>query len=282
MWKTTDAGDTWVHYSEDGNLEQGRPWGDAIAPDGSYMLALTGYGPPGVWKSVDGGRTWRNITISAAKNDPYMVDIDPLDKDHVIASMHAYDDIFESFDAGETWINRGSANTGLSNYVFFIDRTTWLSQGQFDSGNGTWRTTDSGATWNQVGPMEHPHGNSQIYIDSNNGDIYVGAGIDIYRSTDGGASFSLVSDISSSAILATPSFFYSQEGGATMGFKDAAPARAPRSDGTDWTRTVAFADLPAGMTNGTKRADVSFDPIRGKWVIISGNWCGGIWRYIEP
>ena len=35
-----------------------------------------------------------------------------------------------------------------------------------------------------------------------------------------------------------------------------------------------------GMTNGTKRAAVTFDSTRH--VIVSGNWRSGIWRYVEP
>ena len=33
------------------------------------------------------------------------------------------------------------------------------------------------------------------------------------------------------------------------------------------------------MTNGAKHAAVTFDG--SHYVIVSGNWLGGIWRYVE-
>ena len=86
VWRSVDWGATWTKVDTDNNLEQGRPWGEAIAPDGSYMLASTGYGTArwGAWKSIDGGATWAKYPI-ADNSDPYMFDIDPSDKNHVIS-----------------------------------------------------------------------------------------------------------------------------------------------------------------------------------------------------
>jgi hypothetical protein len=36
---------------------------------------------------------------------------------------------------------------------------------------------------------------------------------------------------------------------------------------------------PAGMTNGSKRASVTFDGTR--YIILAGCWNAGIWRYVE-
>jgi hypothetical protein len=282
VWKTTDFGTTWSKVSTDGKLDQGRPWGEAIAPDGSYMLACTGYGTArwGVWKSTDGGSTWRNHHISDS-SDPYMFDIDPADKNHVIATLHAGGNVYESTNAGETWTAKADGGVGGSGYVFFITPTTWLLVAQSGAG-GTMRTTDSGATWSHVGEMEHVHGAEQIYVDPTNRAIYVPSHTydqkhGVYRSTDGGASFQKVSTAQSATVFATGTKLYSLDSGANLGGNPPIPHSANRSDGTSWTAMTA----PEPMTNGAKRGAVSFAADTNRWVVITGNWNAGIWRYIE-
>jgi len=276
VWKSVDWGATWTHVSTDGNIEKGKPWGEAIAQDGSYMLVGNGNVNGGAWRSTDGGATWVPHNMSQ-DNDPYMFDIDPTDKNHVISSMHNGQTTFESMDGGLTWADKGASGAGQSHYVFFITKTTWLAVSQ-DGGGGTFRTTNSGGAWTNVGSMAHAHGNSQIFVDSNNNDIYVGShGSGVYRSTDGGASFNQVSTIRSSTVFGTATRIYAMDPGANGGGTAPMPQSAMRSSGTDW---AAFT-VPAGMTNGAKRAAVALDSKSGKWVIVSGNWNAGIWRLIE-
>jgi hypothetical protein len=278
VFRSMDWGATWGLVSTDGIMEQGRPWGEAISPDGSYMLASSGYGlNEGAWKSTDAGATWRSHSIGG-DNDPYNFDIDPANPMHVLVAMHARDDIFESMDGGETWEDRGSAGTGGSNYVFFITSTTWISIGQDGSGAGTRRTTNSGASWERVGPMEHAHGNAQIFIDPDTNAIYVPSHLGgVYRSTDGAASFEQVADRRSSVVFATDRYIYAMDPGANQAGTDPVAQRALRDDGTNWEPM----ETPPAMNNGAKRAATMFDPMTEKWVIVSGNWNAGFWRYIE-
>jgi photosystem II stability/assembly factor-like uncharacterized protein len=279
VYKSTDFGATWAHVSADGSIEGSAPWGEAIAPDGSYMLASTGFKVnAGAWKSTDGGVTWQSHTIGG-NDDPYMFDIDASDKNHAISSTHSIPNIFESTDGGLTWTDRGSAGTGLSNYVFFVTGSTWLSVAQAGSAAGTRRTTDRGATWSDVAPAQHAHGNALIFVEPDQRHVFVG-GHDhgVFRSTDGGATFTLVSATRSSVLFATADTLYSMDPGAAAGGTLPVPQSTARSDGTHW---AAFS-VPAAMTNGAKRPAVARDPATGKWVIVSGNWNAGFWRYIEP
>jgi photosystem II stability/assembly factor-like uncharacterized protein len=279
VYKSTDWGASWEHVSTDGQIEQGRPWGEAIAPDGSYMLASTGYGPnAGAWKSTDGGATWSSYHISN-DNDPYSFDIDPSDPEHALVSMHAAENIYESHDGGESWDDRGPSGAGGSNYVFFITSTTWLVIGQSGSGAGTRRSTNAGASWQNVGPMEHAHGNAQIFVDPDTGHIFAaGHEQGVYRSTDGGASFQQVSSTRGSSVWATGGHIYSMDPGANAAGTAPMPQIATRDDGTDW----GIYEVPSEMTNGAKRAATAYDAQTGQWVIVSGNWNAGFWRYIEP
>jgi hypothetical protein len=277
VWKSVDWGATWSHVSTDGNIEKGKPWGEAIAPDGSYMLVGNGNVNGGAWRSTDRGATWVPHNMSQ-DNDPYMFDIEPGDKNHVISSMHNGQNIFESTDGGITWADKGPSGAGGSNYVFFITKTNWLVVSQDGGSSGTRRSTNSGGTWTKVGDMVHAHGNEQIFIDPDNGSIYVGSHAGgVYRSTDGGASFSQVSNIRSSGVFATGKRIYSTDPGANGGGTAPMPQSATRSNGADW---AAFT-VPAGMTNGAKRAATALDSKTGKWVVVTGNWNAGIWRLIE-
>ena len=277
VWKSVDWGATWTHVSTDGNIEKGKPWGEAIAQDGSYMLVGNGNVNGGAWRSTDGGVTWTPHNMSS-DNDPYMFDIDPADKNHVISSMHNSQDTFESKDGGLTWADRGPSGAGASNYVYFISSTTWLVISQDGGSSGTRRTMDSGASWTKVGDMVHAHGNEQIFIDPTNRSIYVGSHAGgVYRSTDGGASFSQVSNTRSSGVFGTGTRIYSTDPGANGGGTAPMAQSATRANGADW----ATITVPAGMTNGAKRAATALDPKSGKWVVVSGNWNAGIWRLIE-
>jgi hypothetical protein len=280
VYKSTDWGLSWAHVSTGNLLEQGRPWGEAMAPDGSYMLASSGYpanGNQGAWKSTDDGVTWTPHTISN-DNDPYNFDIDKTDKDHVLTAMHASDHIYESTDGGESWTDKGSSGAGGSNYVFFITSTTWIAISQDGSGNGTRRTTNSGSSWAEVGPMEHAHGNAQIFIDPDNAHVYAaGHNNGVYRSTDGAASFTQISNTRGSTVFATSNNLYSMDPGANGGGTEPVPQSATREAPTSWS---SFS-VPSGMTNGAKRAATMYDEETGHWVIVTGNWNGGFWRYVE-
>jgi hypothetical protein len=291
-WKSTDWGTSWAKVSTDGHLDPGRPWGEAIAPDGSYLLACSGYNPQGcggAWRSTDGGATWisHRIPDPDGYNDPYNFDIDPSNAQHVLASMHGSAIIWESRDGGQTWANRG-APAKNSPYVFVITSTTWLVVGGWGDGPGTWRTTDAGTTWARVSPterfngnlpMEHFHGNEQIYVDPISHAIYVPSETGIYRSSDGGASFTQVATQGTSSVFATATTLYAQFAWANNHGATPVLLSSPRANGTVWTPMTGAA--PAGMTNGVKRAAVAFNKAAGAWVIISGNWNAGLWRFVE-
>jgi len=306
VWKSTDFGQTWSKVSTGTNgtaLDAGKLWTAAIDPspnrDSSTPPTLwtaTGNAAAGVWKSLDGGVSWTpyavdNATAVAASgnsyfgNDVYALDVDPGDAQHLIVGFHGYPGISESTDGGEHWSTIAVPDgIGSSLYPFFVrtgdastTRTTWLTQAQWDSNtNGIWRTENSGASWVQVAStLEHKHGSTQMYF-AGGGVVYAPSvnPNGVFRSIDAGKTWTPVSTASSNAVFATPAWIFSEDSFASGGSYDPNPYYAPGS-GSPWKTLAA----PATMTNGAKRAAVTHDG--ATYIIVSGNWLAGIWRYVE-
>jgi hypothetical protein len=311
VWKSTDYGSTWTKVdtgTNATNLEAGRPWTAAIDPNPARdpstppaLYTVAGYGSlGGVYKSIDGGNNWSNTLTNNTTaqnatgfsgNDPYSLDIDPYDSLHVIAGFHGAPGVSESIDGGQTWTTVGvPENQGSSLYVFFIGtgtasttRTTWLSIAQWVSNaNGTWLTTNAGGAWTQVSDLEHQHGSAQIFQDGM-GDVYaagVGSTYGVWRSADYGSTWAPASadNVLQNAVFGTAKNLYAMNSFASQGtvtLHDQTSSRTGGVDWNDWTPTS-----PAGMSNGPKRAAVTFDGVHS--VIVAGNWLAGIWRYVEP
>lgn len=286
MWKSTDYGLTFKKVSADGGpLDQGAAWAVGIDPNPKrdpktppVLYSATGYGPQqGFWRSDDDGRTWTHFSLGK-DNDFGSIAVDPKDKNHVIVGMRASTHVLESKDGGKTWRDLGAVGVRPSNHVFFVTSDIWLLVSEWGDGSaGTRRTTDGGSTWAKVSTCERFHGSSQPYIGSN-GLIFAPCVDQILKSTDYGATWKKVGDGPSSAVVATSTYYYVATGWATQGAWDPNPRRAKVADGgVDWAK---YTTVPAAMTNGPHRAAVTFDGT--KHVVLSSNWLGGVWRYVEP
>ncbi len=314
VWKSTDYGLTWVEVDTGTNanhLKSGRPWTAAIDPNPSRnpstppaLYTVAGYGDQlGVYKSTDGGVNWAYYTVGNAQaastagytqgaDDVYSLDIDPYNSNHLLATFHSTG-LSESTNGGQTWtaITTVPSNFGTSDYVWFVASAssattsgTWLTQAQWNNNTtGIWRTTDSGAHWTQVlGTLEHTHGCAQISQDGQ-GNIYAtGQGTGghiIYHSGDYGQTWTAANNggVQQNGVFATPNYLYATYGWANQGGQSQHLQRSPRSDGVNWSDWSPIA--PAGMSNGADRAAVTFDGQH--YIIVSGNWLAGIWRYVE-
>jgi len=307
VWKSVDYGLTWAKINTGTNgatLDTGKLWTAAIEPSANRdpntpptLWTTTGNNAAGVWKSVDGGVSWtsyavNNATAAAASgnsyfgNDVYALDVDPNDALHLIAGFHGYPGISESIDGGAHWTTIVvPIGIGASLYPFFVHtgnaattRTTWLTQAQWDSNTaGIWRTNNSGMTWAHVAPSyEHKHGSTQFYQPGNN--VVYAPSVNpngVFRSSDGGQTWTPISAMLANAVFATPAHLYSQDSFASAGsYSPNLYFSTPQQD-TQW---MPMTVVPA-MGNGAKRAAVTHTG--ATYVIVSGNWLGGIWRYEE-
>ena len=306
VWKSADFGVTWTKVNTGtggASLDQGKLWTAAIEPNSQRdpstpptLWTATGDSAAGVWKSADGGVSWtahavNNATAAQAStnpyfgNDVYALDIDPGNSLHLIAGFHGYPGISESTDGGSSWTTVNvPSGIGSSVYPFFVHTgavattsTTWLTQAQWDSNvNGIWRTSDAGVTWSHVAStLEHKHGSTQFF-QPGNGIVYAPSvnPNGIFRSADSGKTWAQVGTSLANAVFGTTNNLYSMDSFASNGTYSP-NIQTSTIDGNSWT---AMNPVPA-MANGTKRAAVTFDG--SHYIIVSGNWLGGIWRYAE-
>src|SRR5205823_14751863 len=116
VWKTTDYGRTWNPIFDD--QPTGSVGAVAVAPsnpDILYVGSGEGLQRPdlsvgdGVYKSTDGGKTWRHLGLRDGQQIPAIL-VDPRDPNRVFVAVlgHPYGPneergVFRSTDGGETW-----------------------------------------------------------------------------------------------------------------------------------------------------------------------------------
>ncbi|MEO6349071.1 MAG: hypothetical protein ABIP53_00270, partial [Candidatus Limnocylindrales bacterium] len=313
VWRSTDYGVSWTKVNTGTNsdaINGGRNWAAIIDPSRSRnpatpptLYTQAGYSTldkMGIWKSTDGGVNWTsawttvlasngstNITAQVG-SDMQGLSVDPNNSQHILAVNHgntsgaAYDHhIFETTNGGSTWIDRGNPAGSTHCSVAFITSTTWMAtaEGWGPGSLGSFVTTNSGASWTNVGQMGKAHGNVQLTYLDGNGMLYMAAMEGMFRATSPYLSWTKVDGNATQSVIGTPSFLYSSFGWASLGPVSPALRRASASAGASWDGN--YTATPGGMTNGAMGAAVTYNASIGKYIIVTGNWLGGLWRYVE-
>jgi photosystem II stability/assembly factor-like uncharacterized protein len=178
LWKTTDWGTTWdpVFDSVDGMMSIGDV---AVAPSNPNLLWVgtgeannrqsTSWGD-GVYKSTDGGRSWKHMGLKESRHVGRIV-IHPNNSDivYVAALGHLWGSnpergVFRTMDGGATWekVLFVDQHTGAVDLVmdpqdpqtliaamYQRQRKAWGFNGG-GPGSGLWRTNDGGRTWTKL------------------------------------------------------------------------------------------------------------------------------------
>ncbi|MEW6323508.1 MAG: glycosyl hydrolase, partial [Acidobacteriota bacterium] len=199
----TDPNLVWAGTGE-GNNRQSSSWGD------------------GVYKSTDGGRTWRNMGLRSSRQIAKIV-VDPID--YSVVYVAALGDlwsaggergVFKTTDGGQTWqrvlfvdddtgatqlVMDPSNNKTLYAATYQRRRQPWGMNGG-GPGSGVWKSTDAGQTWTRIekGLPEGPKGRTGLDIYRRNPNVLY-ARIEhptesgVYRTDDGGANWQKLSTV---------------------------------------------------------------------------------------
>ncbi len=233
VWKTTDAGRTWQPLFDDqptGSI------GDVALCETQPNVIYVGSGEglplrpdlsvgDGVYKSTDGGKTWKNMGLKDGQQIGSVI-VDPKNPNRVFVAVcghpfgpNAERGVFRSLDGGETWQkvlykdeNTGAmqvafdpkdANTIYAN-LYEVRHGPW-ENGQWQGpGSGLYKSTDGGNTWKPLTKglptFEQGLGRIGIDVSRSNPNILL-ATVDanpqnggIYRSDDAGESWRKVSN----------------------------------------------------------------------------------------
>ena len=231
VWKTTDGGSNWKNISD--KYFGGSIGAVSVAPSDESILYVgegentlrgnVSEGLEGMWKSDDGGRSWKNIGLKNTRHISRIV-IHPTNPDIVwvaaIGHLFGPNDergVYKTTDGGKTWRKTlfANANAGAVEIVMepnnpsTLYASTWnirrtpYSLESGGPGSGLWKSTDGGETWANLMdkkgmPKKEVIGNIGITVSAVNPDrVY--ALIEcksrgLYRSDDGGNTWEKQSD----------------------------------------------------------------------------------------
>ncbi len=227
VWKSTDGAQTWAPIFD---KEGSGAIGSIAVANSNPNVIYVGTGEAcirgnishgdGVYKSLDGGKTWKNVGLGDSRAIGKVI-VNPTNPDIVFVAAlgHPFGPntergIFRTTDGGKTWekVLYKDENTGgidvafdphnpniLFGALWQARRTSWsLEDG--GPGSGLYRSADGGTTWKRIeehGLPKGPYGRIGVVVSANSDRVYAlieahNPDGGLYRSDDGGESWQVV------------------------------------------------------------------------------------------
>jgi photosystem II stability/assembly factor-like uncharacterized protein len=227
VWKTTDGGSNWKNISD--NYFGSSIGAVAVAPSDETIIYVgegentmrgnVSEGLGGMWRSDDGGKSWKNIGLKDGRHILRII-IHPKNPDVVWVAVMGHlfgpnDErgVYKTTDGGKTWKRTLFINnqTGCSDLVMEPGNANVFYAGMWrlirtpysmesgGEGSGLWKSTDGGETWTNistkkglpkgawgiVGVAVAPSNTDKIYsiLENKDGGLYMSA--------DGGETWTL-------------------------------------------------------------------------------------------
>jgi len=216
MWKSVDAGKTWQHIGLKNSRHIPRVRIHPKNPDIVFAAVLgdlyKSTEERGVYKSIDGGKTWRKVLFSNADAGAIDLIIDPNNPrilyattwnvrrtPYSLSSGGEGSALWKSTDEGETWKNI-STNEGLPKGIWGISGIA-VSHVNSDivwalienNDGGVYKSIDAGKTWKLINSdrelRQRAWYYTRIYADSQDENTVYVLNVDYHQSKDGGKTF---------------------------------------------------------------------------------------------
>ena len=221
IYKSTDGGRTWTHLGLHDGQQISRILVDPRDPNRLFVAVLGHpYGPNterGVFLSTDGAKSFERVLYKDEDTGAMELAFDPTNSEIVYADLWSArqtpweggsvdgpgSGLYKSTDGGKTWnqLTQGLPTTsqGLGRIGFAVapsDPSRLYAD--VDSGplTGVYRSDDAGGSWSRVNTERRVTGRGQDFawlrVDPRNPDIVYGVNTSLYRSTDGGRTFTAI------------------------------------------------------------------------------------------
>jgi photosystem II stability/assembly factor-like uncharacterized protein len=228
IYKSTDAGKSWMRLGLQNGQQIPKIAVDPKDPNRVFVAVLGHpYGPNeerGIYRSTDGGRTFEKVLYTSENVGGDDVAIDPSNPDIVYATMWearqgpwengawggTNGGVYKSKDGGNTWKktmkglpeNLVQAHLAIApsspKTVYVVFSTTQPNEYGTGSGMGLYRSDDRGESWRNVALDGRPEARigggdlPVINVDPTNAETLYSASIVLWRSTDGGKTWTQV------------------------------------------------------------------------------------------
>lgn len=216
MWKSTDAGKTWSHIGLEDTVKIDKIFVDPH--DADLVLASTlgneRHHGGGLYRSTDGGQTWTKVLdpegYSGTRDLEAAYDV----PDVMFAATQGQGaprfgpptpgakmlpaEVFKSTDEGKTWTQLTAVPVINDRIVISVAQNTnaqriYILGSRYQGGSGLFRSDDGGASWRHMDPSDTrivgSSYTSGVFTDTKNPDVIYCNSTAVYRSTDGGETF---------------------------------------------------------------------------------------------
>ncbi len=158
--------------------------------ESDFNHLIVGSPTGGVWKSTTGGTSWTPISDEYSSIDVYALEISPYDNQQYLWGSTS-GKIFRSLDGGASWTTTGNVSgNGKVSRILYHPTDPNIVYAVSES-NGLFRSTNKGSTWTAVAGASGVVGYDVAFKPGDPNTIYF-SGISVYRSIDGGTSFSQI------------------------------------------------------------------------------------------
>ncbi|MCH8937284.1 MAG: glycosyl hydrolase, partial [Gemmatimonadetes bacterium] len=304
VYKSTDAGKTWTHLGleETQNISRIR-----VHPQDCNTVWVAAFGKHsvanperGVFKSVNGGVTWRKVLYRDERSGAGDLILDPNNpaimyatlweawrKSWGMSSGGPGSGLFKSVDFGETWTeitrNEGLPQEGVVGKIGVVlspaaPHRVWAIV-EHENG-GVFRSDDAGATWTLVNDerrlRQRAFYYSRVYADPQDPEVMYALNTGLYRSRDGGKTFSQISvpHGDNHDLWIAPSdpnrMINANDGGANVSFNGGQTWTAQDYSTAQFYRVTTTNHFPYMICGGQQDNSTACIPSKG-WSHLSNN-----------